>query len=101
MLGTNLAEARAIQFFNKAADAKLLKTSIKPDFLVLQIELSFKGLLDQVTKQQMSLQDGEKNLKLAFEFLSTSYFGQLPNVADVENLSKRIVNEYYDTYSLL
>lgn len=98
---TQIYRQNMIQFLTNTSESKLLKTNVDPNYLVLQIELTIRGLLQQVQDQTISLQTGEKDLKLAFEFISTSYFGSLPKQTDVNDLSERVIAEYYDTYSLL
>lgn len=90
-------------YYQNAQKNGLIIDTISADFLLFQNKINIRGILNSVLNKQINLETGERYLKEYFTYQVHSLFISQNLVASepIQELESEIINEYYDTYSIV
>ncbi|WP_125768487.1 TetR/AcrR family transcriptional regulator [Lapidilactobacillus wuchangensis] len=90
-------------YYQQAQSKKLLNSTVSAEYLLFQNRLNVRGILAAVQTGQITLEQGESYLRAGISLqlqIMTVDSTQLVS-GDLKEFEQRIINEYYDTYSLI
>lgn len=91
-----------LDYYQKAQAEGLLIKEVTPEYLLFQNKLNIRGILKNVQEGNLTLDQGEKYLIEYFLLQMHSLTGTKVKItSEVSKFKDVIINEYYDTYSLV
>lgn len=90
------------QYYQNAQTANLVIDNVSAEYLMFQNKLNIRGILQQVQLGKLSLEQGAHYLRESSAFqLQAMLIKPIPQpTSTVIALENKIIDEYYDTYSL-